>query len=1271
MDANALRARTSTRRASVPGLAGERARMEQFAQGVMTKAEEPLRAQAPYRRAFVPVRTRETLVPKVPGSVAQQAVAPYGSVGRRGTTSDSFGKTWHEATGSPRAAAGGAPVAGQAQPRVAAKSGMPGTVGAARPSVAQPRAQVTTPWESRPSGKDDGFAHVGASQAAVTQVPAAARPAAGPRTLQSTTQRQAAVGPGLTSEAGRTLAFAQDKGTWQTRPIAGASIDEGPKVSPQAPMTASMGPRMAASTSGMEPVGTTVTSDVSAAASHADSPATGMGATVGTPLSGTTSQGKLGRGESRMPESQGQEALGGAHRFSAGLGSGAQAASGPTLAGSSERQAMSGGGLVSEAQRTNAFAEGMGTWAMRPIAGAAIDGGPKVQVPDHGAASIGGVAAGSAATGGAMATIPRAPGRIDLETGTAVAHGATPAHGMPRQPSNGTGLVSEGQRTAEFAKEVGTWDSRPIKGAEVARGPQVANSAPETRTVTKGSLGTGSAPGGDRGNTMSTARAGRTMTPGGAVRAQDARPSDATIDLRTGKATYRTESVRGGADRAKQAGAGLVSEADRRNAFAQKLETSETRTIEGIGAEPSSLHAEGTSPDVPGVTVAQKQTIKSRAASLGGTKAAEKASPTDSKSASPKGKAAEKGDLTAELGMPSSHEIEGAKTGSQVGASLRVEDSEREVLHGTATERRAAESRAGMRLSKESSGYSLTTSSERDSELTSRFATESDRKSAFASGVEKGRKVKGAKKGDPAGKGLRVTKGKKKAADEAAEGASAGKVLGRRAVVAGVSMAVNGVKGAGSLGLTGDDVTDAAAQAGDGAAHGFMTTAAREAASRALAKGRKGTAKGGAGSALAIAGVTAMARALGSEELDEFVDDAETVYSVGRDVKGAHRSLKKLTERIARARRTGEVVTDAGGAVAASTGAQAFAGTRTAPAATTGTTFGRVMLAVGLVIAFVMVLGTGLTTCSAGVQSETNTEDMGEVELEIIDFFKTNYNWNNAQLAAVLANAKTEGGLNPSIDSSHSGFGDIGYGIFQFTDKASIGLHIRTDYFNWCAANGKERASVTAQCEYFVKVYGRSSEWRKLQSATSWEQAIYYFAAMEAGSEWSLNHNRYFQNYFQTVKRPAAEEYYQQLTSGSLSGGSGNLTATTATQKALQAAAKRTPAAPAGYCAAWVSNVYANAGYSVSGNACDMYYKYCTSTNKSQIKAGMIIAVPKSAATGGGAVYGHVGVCMGSGPSAQVWSSTGGHVEKLSLSAWINKYGHYATVKWGYPAGVR
>ena len=103
-----------------------------------------------------------------------------------------------------------------------------------------------------------------------------------------------------------------------------------------------------------------------------------------------------------------------------------------------------------------------------------------------------------------------------------------------------------------------------------------------------------------------------------------------------------------------------------------------------------------------------------------------------------------------------------------------------------------------------------------------------------------------------------------------------------------------------------------------------------------------------------------------------------------------------------------------------------------------------------------------------------------------------------------------------------------------------------------------------------------------------------------------------------------------------------------------------------GWCAAWVSYVFSNAGIgSVWGNACDMYNMYCTSSDKSALQVGMIIAVSTHNLTSAGRIYGHVGIYIG---DDKVMHNVG-PIATYGLDQWINTYGTTVTPRWGWALG--
>jgi peptidoglycan hydrolase CwlO-like protein len=121
------------------------------------------------------------------------------------------------------------------------------------------------------------------------------------------------------------------------------------------------------------------------------------------------------------------------------------------------------------------------------------------------------------------------------------------------------------------------------------------------------------------------------------------------------------------------------------------------------------------------------------------------------------------------------------------------------------------------------------------------------------------------------------------------------------------------------------------------------------------------------------------------------------------------------------------------------------------------------------------------------------------------------------------------------------------------------------------------------------------------------------------------------------------------------------------TQAAVISACYSTPSPGLGYCAAWVTNVFVNAGVGrIGGNACDMYSAWCNSTDRSYLQPGMIIAVSTHPHTAAGRIYGHVGIYIGGG----VVMENIGYIHQANLDSWISYYGATVPVRWGWLGGV-
>ena len=147
------------------------------------------------------------------------------------------------------------------------------------------------------------------------------------------------------------------------------------------------------------------------------------------------------------------------------------------------------------------------------------------------------------------------------------------------------------------------------------------------------------------------------------------------------------------------------------------------------------------------------------------------------------------------------------------------------------------------------------------------------------------------------------------------------------------------------------------------------------------------------------------------------------------------------------------------------------------------------------------------------------------------------------------------------------------------------------------------------------------------------------------------------------------QQQQQQQGGGSRpSGGGGNTVVTgSGSLSAVISACHSTPSPGSGLCAAWVTNVFQNAGVgSFWGNADDMYYSWCH-TSPSNIQPGMIVAVNSSPASAAGRIYGHIGIYVGGGT---VMDNVG-YVRSTSLSYWTSYYSALAVPLCGWLGGIK
>lgn len=319
--------------------------------------------------------------------------------------------------------------------------------------------------------------------------------------------------------------------------------------------------------------------------------------------------------------------------------------------------------------------------------------------------------------------------------------------------------------------------------------------------------------------------------------------------------------------------------------------------------------------------------------------------------------------------------------------------------------------------------------------------------------------------------------------------------------------------------------------------------------------------------------------------------------------------------------------------------------------------------------------------------SQATVQGLNETETQVATFFREK-GLDDVQIAAIMGNMYGESGMNAGSEEG-GGTNANGIGLCQWTN----GRH--TNLVNYANSIGKSWTEVQVQLDFFwdhdkwqtnwwsgyhINTYDHSPESmsedppsgsyvegskKGFLAATDVKDAVRQFLyGWEVAGIPRLK-----------VRYDAAERYLEALQNGGdadgdhgANGGAPQIAGATARQQAIVNSAYATPTAGQGRCAAWVSNVFRNAGYGFyGGNACDMCRSWCHSSNRNELKVGMIIADVSHPGTGtAGLTYGHVGIYIGNN---KVMSNEGPITVK-SLDTFIRFYGAGTGCRWGWLGGI-
>ena len=149
-------------------------------------------------------------------------------------------------------------------------------------------------------------------------------------------------------------------------------------------------------------------------------------------------------------------------------------------------------------------------------------------------------------------------------------------------------------------------------------------------------------------------------------------------------------------------------------------------------------------------------------------------------------------------------------------------------------------------------------------------------------------------------------------------------------------------------------------------------------------------------------------------------------------------------------------------------------------------------------------------------------------------------------------------------------------------------------------------------------------------------------------------------------RQQQAQQQHQQGGGTTYIPGNAQVSGSSRSQARVVSCCYAVPSPGPGLCAMWVSRVFSAAGFSyLGGNANDMYNRWCTSSDKSQLKVGMIVAVSTYSKNTMGRIYGHVGIYVGNNT---VMENIGG-IASTNLDQWISYYGDTVSPRWGWAGG--
>ena len=313
------------------------------------------------------------------------------------------------------------------------------------------------------------------------------------------------------------------------------------------------------------------------------------------------------------------------------------------------------------------------------------------------------------------------------------------------------------------------------------------------------------------------------------------------------------------------------------------------------------------------------------------------------------------------------------------------------------------------------------------------------------------------------------------------------------------------------------------------------------------------------------------------------------------------------------------------------------------------------ILVIGALV-FSIPLVAGGAAALAGGQNKTSTGSLnGNAQVIAANLLAKDL--DPMHVAAIMGNMYKESGYDPSVVNGIGAFG-----ICQWLGGRKGGL------INLCRERGVPETDLNAQidwCYMELMVQGGAMGWNSVADRDRFlafegdgdlEEATAFFARkFERCGEGEMD---------LPTRTGEAKKVLEALRSSK----GPEYMASDEVARRIADAATKVPSPGNGLCAMWVSQVYelAGCGYTGGASAAAMYDAFCSSSDRSQLKVGMAVAVSCHQHTQAGKQYGHIGIYIGDG---KVMHNIG-PIETWDLDRWISYYGDTVQVRWGYPPGV-